>query len=136
VRRRSIRKSVLATSASGGETADAQPDHRERLGFEAMPARAKLALDVIEHLVGFLDTTMRHQPARRFGQPQPHQEDDEPEHRADEEGQAPSQIRRQHGWIKQYDRGCRPERSADPKAAVNNQIGPTAISCGYQLLNR
>jgi len=119
VRLRSIRKSVLATSARG-ETADAQPDHRERLRFEAMPARSKLALDLIEHLVGVLDTTMRHQPARRFGQPQPHQEDDEPEQRADQKGQAPPHIRRQHGGIQQHDRGCRPDRSADPEAAVNN----------------
>jgi hypothetical protein len=47
-----------------GETADAQPDHRERLGFEAMPARSKLALDLIEHLVGVLDATMKAAPIR------------------------------------------------------------------------
>ena len=37
-----------------------------QLGFETMAARSKLALDLIEHLVGVLDTTMRKRAEKRL----------------------------------------------------------------------
>ena len=78
---------------------------------------------------------MRHQPARRLRQPQPHEKDDEPEHRADQERQPPSQVGRQHVGIEQHDRARRTERGADPEAAVDDEVGPAAITRRHELLD-
>jgi hypothetical protein len=91
----------LATSARGVKRRGAQPYDHERFVVEAMPARAKFGLDAVDHAVGFGDAAVGHQPTRRFRQPHAHQEDDEAEQRADEKGEAPSHIGRQHGGIEQ-----------------------------------
>ncbi len=78
---------------------------------------------------------MGHQPARRFRQPQAHEEDDEAEHGPDQKRQAPSQIRWQQVGIEHHQRSRRAERGADPEAAVDDEIGPAAVARRHQLLN-
>src|SRR5438034_1371239 len=98
-----------------------------------MAASAERGLDTVEHRLCVLDPTMGHQPARRFRQPQAHEEDHEPEYGPDQEGQAPAQIRRQQVGIEQHERTCRAQRGADPKAAVDDEIAPATIACRHQL---
>ena len=115
--------------------ARAQPDHRRRFVRDVVAAGAELGLDAIEHRRCLLDTAMGHQPARRFRQPQAHEEDDEAEHGPDQKRQAPSQIRRQQVGIEHHQRSRRAERGADPEAAVDDEIGPAAVARRHQLLN-
>ena len=100
-----------------------------------MAAGAERGVDSVEHRLCLLDAAVRHEPARRFRQPQAHEEDDEAEHRPDQERQAPAQIRRQQVGIEQHERACRAQRGANPKAAVDDEIAPAAIACRHQLLD-
>jgi hypothetical protein len=100
-----------------------------------MAPRAQPLLDIVDRRLGLVETAMGHQPTRRFRQPQPHEEDHQPECGADEEGKPPAQIRRQQIGIEQHDRAGGAERSADPEAAVDDEIGPAAIARRHQLLD-
>ncbi len=78
---------------------------------------------------------MRHQPARRFRDPHPHQEDDDAKRGADQEGGAPAEVTAEHRRIEQHDRADRPDRGADPEAAVDHEVGPAAVARRDQLLD-
>ena len=78
---------------------------------------------------------MRHQPARTFRQPQPHEEHDSREYRADQKRRAPAVFGIDHRRIEQHDRRDRAERRADPEPAVDHQVGPAAHPRRDQLLD-
>ena len=84
---------------------------------------------------GLLGPPVGHQPARRFRDPRAHHEDAEPEHRADEEGRAPANVRRQQRGIEQDDRAAGPERGADPETAIDDEVGMPAIARRHELLD-
>src|SRR6516225_2979666 len=108
-----------------------EPDNRQGLDWE----RTKAALNVIEDRVRFLGTTVRHQPTRRFRQPEAHEKNDEPQPRTDQKSQAPAQVRWEHCGIEQHYRaGCANCRS-NPKTSIDDEIGPTAVTRGHQLLD-
>jgi hypothetical protein len=100
-----------------------------------MTVGAKLAVEAVENDCGLLGAAMGHQPARRFRQPQAHEEDGKPEHGADEKGQTPTDIRGQQRGIEQHDRTQRAERGAEPEAAVDDEIGPATITRRHHLLD-
>ena len=78
---------------------------------------------------------MNDEPARALRYPQPHEEDDEAQSGADQERRAPAQVVAQHVGVEQHDRRCCSERGANPEAAVDHEIGPTAHARGHQLLD-
>src|ERR1700724_3459427 len=101
-----------------------------------MAAGAELGLDASEHGLGLLGTAMGHHPTRRFRQPKAHEEDDEAEYSTNEKRQAPPQVRSERGGIEQHDRARRPEGGPDPKAAIDDEIGPAAsITRRHELLD-
>src|SRR5215813_4725246 len=104
-------------------------DWRERLP-------AKVLLDEVDDRCAFLGAAVRHQPARALGYPQAHEIDDGSEHRADKEREAPSGVGREERLIKNDDRADGPGGGADPEAAVDRKIGPAAIACRDEFLNR
>ena len=79
---------------------------------------------------------VNHQPARAFRNPHPHHEHHEAETRAGEIGQPPAEIGTDQRGIEQHDRADRAHRRADPEAAVDDEIGPSAIARRHQFLNR
>src|SRR5262245_44454880 len=88
-----------------------------------------------EDRLRFLNTTMRHQPAWRFRQPEAHEKDHEPEARTDQKSEAPAQFRWEHCGVEQQNRAgctdCRP----DPKTSIDDEIGPTAVTGGDEFLD-
>ena len=60
---------------------------------------------------------------------------EEPQHRADEEGGAPAEVRRQNCGVEWHDEAAGAEGRPNPKAAVDDEMGPAAISRRHELLN-
>jgi len=114
----------------------AQARRRRGHGRERVPAVAKVFFDEVDDCCAFLRTVVRHQPARALGYPQTHEIDDGREHGAYKEREAPSRVAGEKRFIKNDDRADCPDGGADPEAAVNCKIGPAAIPCRNEFLDR
>ena len=123
--------SVCATSLSGVERraqAHARQVVRRRHAIEAR-------FDPGHHALGFFGAAVRHQPARAFRNPQPHEEYDEGQGRTDQEGEPPAVFRIDQRRIEHHQRAERAHGRADPEAAVDDEIGPAAHTRRDQLLD-
>jgi len=94
------------------------------------------SFDIVHNRVGALGMAVNHQPARTFRNPHPHHKYHKAETSAGKVRQPPAEIGSDHSRIEQNDGADRTHRRADPKAAVDHQIGPSAITRGHQFLNR
>ena len=94
------------------------------------------SFDLVHDRVGAIGMAVNHQPARTFRDPHPHHEHDEAETGAGEIRQPPAEIGADQRRIEQNDRADRAHRRADPEAAVDHEIGPSAIARRHQFLNR
>ena len=94
------------------------------------------SLDIVDDGVGAIGITVDHQPARTLGNPHPHHKHHKTETGAGKVGQPPTQIGIDHRRIEQNDRADRAHRRADPKAAVDHKVSPSAVLRGHQFLNR
>ncbi len=92
-------------------------------------------LDLLEDRFGLLLISVRDQPARALRYPEAHEEDDEAENGADEKRHAPARIGCEQRGIEQDDRARRSDRRSDPEASVDDEIGPSAIARGNELLD-
>ncbi len=115
--------------------AHAQADQRQRLIAKTVAGRTKPRFDRVDYRGRLGEPAVCHQPARGFRNPKPHEKDDEPEHRANQEGETPAEFLVHHRGIEQNDRSQGADRSADPEAAVDDEIGPPAIARGHELLD-
>src|SRR5207237_2820897 len=100
--------------------------------------RAALAEPVLDRghdRLGLGGAPVRHEPARALRQPQAHEQDDEAEERADEEGDPPAEVRAKMRGIEKYDGPGRADRRADPEAAVDDEVGPAANARRDQFLD-
>ncbi len=114
--------------------ADPQPAFRRRQ--RGIGGGDDALLDLGDDVVRLPDPPVDHQPARAFRHETPQEEDEESEHGAGPEGDAPSPIRRQQRRVEQDQRAERAERRADPEAAVDDNVGPPAIARRDELLDR
>ncbi len=78
---------------------------------------------------------MRHQPARTFRNPQPHEENHQREAGADQESQSPAKFGIDHRRIEQHQRAERTNRCADPEAAIDDEVAPATHARRDQLLD-
>ena len=78
---------------------------------------------------------MRHQPARTLGKESPQENDDQRQQATDDECQSPSHIGRKQPRIENDDRSERAKRSANPKAAVDDQVGLPAPPRRHEFLH-
>ncbi len=74
--------------------------------------------------------------ARTFRDPHPHHEHHETETGAGEVCQPPAEIGADHRRIEQDDRADRAHGRADPEAAIDQKVSPSAIARGHQFLDR
>ncbi len=115
--------------------AASQPHLRQRRVGNDVPLGAQPRLDAGNDPFRLIRAAMRHQPARAFRQPHPHEEHDQRQHRADQERGAPAVLRIDHRRIEQHDGAERAERRAHPERAVDDQIGPAAHARRHQFLD-
>ena len=108
---------------------------REGAVLEGVALAAEAVLDVGDDRLRLGGAAMRHEPARTFRQPQSHEQDDEAEQGADEEGDAPAGIGAEIGRIEQHHRAGGAHGGADPEAAVDDEIGPAAHARRDKLLD-
>src|SRR5690349_17369370 len=100
-----------------------------------MALQAEGRLEVLHDRFCLLRSTVCDHPAGAFGDPKAHEEDHDAQNGPDEEGDAPTDVAPEHRWIEQHDRAGRPERSADPEAAVDDKVRPAAHPARDQLLD-
>src|SRR5688500_18041561 len=103
--------------------------------LELVALRGKSLLDAGDDRLGLLFAAMGHEPARTFRDPHAHEEDDEAEDGADEEGHAPAKVRAEIGRVEQHDGSGGADRRADPETAVDDEIGPAANAGRDQFLD-
>jgi len=93
------------------------------------------AFDSGDHALGLGCVTVRHQPAGTLWQPHPHEEDHQRQGRAEQKRQPPAVFRIDQDRIEQQDGAQCAHGRADPEAAVDDEIGPSANSGGDELLD-
>ena len=74
------------------EAAGAEPQFWQVRGRQMLPMGPERSFDPCYDGFRLLAATMRDEPARRFRQPQAHQQNDKPEQGADEKRQPPPQV--------------------------------------------
>src|ERR1700733_7926769 len=94
-----------------------------------------MGLDLINNRVGLALKAVGDQPARAFGNPAAHHQNDQADRRTDQECQPPAEGGVDDVWIKQDSRAPRRHRRADPKTSVDEKIGPAAKARGNELLD-
>ena len=122
--------------AQRGVIAHPQSDLRPRMPARILQLPCGRTLDVIDDFVRLIGPAVDHQPARAFRNPHPHHEHDEAETSAGEIGQPPAEIGADQQRIEQHDCAGRAHRRADPETAVDNEVGPSAITRRHQFLDR
>src|ERR1700735_1887040 len=93
-------------------------------------------LDIAHDGVGLIGMAVNDQPARTFRNPDPHYEHDKAKTGAGQVSKSPTQIDIDPVGIEQHDRTGGAEGGAEPEAAVDHQIGPSAIARRHQFLDR
>src|SRR3984885_3475283 len=90
-------------------------------------ARAgELRFDAAHDRVGGLREAMGDQPARAFRNPKSHQQNPESDSRPDQKSKPPADCWVYHSGIEKYERTARAGCRSDPKAAVDQEVGPAA----------
>ena len=84
---------MCTTSASGVWVRVCSRTFGSGVSADGMSLSAHTRLDISHDLLRFVGTAMRHQPPRAFRQPQPHEENDQRQQPADQEGGAPADAR-------------------------------------------
>ena len=126
-----------ATSRSGVERRDAQPDRGQRPGREAHDRGARNSrLDVVDAsrsprrarpcVISQRGDSGSHSRMKKMTRPSA-----APIRKAS----APAQVGRQQRGIEQHDRARRADRGADPEAAVDDEVGPAAIARRHEFLD-
>src|SRR5579863_3133111 len=96
--------------------------------LEIAAAGLNAIFDFLDDPFGLLRPTMDDEPARALWQPHPHENDDQANRCADQEGKPPTEFRIDQRRIQQRYRSYGPKRRSDPKTAVDRQIGRAAIT--------
>ena len=84
------------------------------------------ALDIADHSLGFLVVPVREEPAWALRNIATQQQDPQTENGADAEAETPTDVGRKTLRIEKHKRCGRAECGTDPKAAVHDEIDPTA----------
>src|SRR5262249_32656867 len=92
-------------------------------------------LDGGENRMRLVGPAVNHEPAWRLGNRGAHRQNNEAQHRADEKGSTPAEIRRQPRSIEAHELSAGAERSAEPKAGVDDEVGMAAVARRHELLN-
>jgi hypothetical protein len=93
-------------------------------------------LDFADDVFRLCEAIVDHQPTGAFRHRAAQGQDHAPEQGAHAEGCAPAEVRRQQSRIEQQRRRQRAEGGAEPEAAVDDEVGASAIACRRQLLDR
>ena len=120
--------------AEADRAAGLHPDRRTRRGQRTLVAR-HVGLDRSDDALGLVDAAVEQEPARALGQMAANQEDDASQRRAEDEGEAPAEVRGDEARIEQDDRGRGAERGADPVGAVDDEVDAAAHVRGHQLVD-
>src|SRR5262245_57010538 len=112
-----------------------QTELGECLVRDAISPGATSVLDVVENLRGAFRMAMGDQPAWTFRDPHAHDQNDKPKRGADEEAGTPPDVLGEQRWIEQQDRATRADRSAEPEASVDDEIGVAPVTCRHEFLN-
>src|SRR5258708_3262666 len=83
---------------------------------------AALAVDAGHHAFGFLGAPVADQPARAFRHVAPHEKDRAPQHAAEEESEAPADVRADPVRLQEHDREAGAQPRADPESAVDREV--------------
>ncbi len=103
--------------------------HRRQLSL----GRRDIVLDLADRPLGRLLPAVHDLPARALRQVAPHEDDDQREHRADQEGDPPAPDRRD--VVERHKRDDRAEERAGPVGAVDGEVHPAAVLRGDHLVD-
>src|SRR6516225_11287799 len=85
-------------------------------------AIAKALFDQVDDRSAFIGTVVRHQPTRTLWNPTAHEIDDASQRGTDKESKTPPDVPAEQRLVEHDDGADRPQRRADPEAAVDRKI--------------
>jgi hypothetical protein len=94
------------------------------------------ALDLSHDLLGLAVAAVDHQPSRRLRHIAAHQQDRQPEHGAQAEGQPPAEVGGEDAGVEQQQRQRGAGRRAQPVGAVDDKVDRPADARRDQLVDR
>jgi hypothetical protein len=96
---------------------------------------AQALFDLRDDGLGFVDAPMQHQPTGALRHPVAKDEHAQAEHGTQAEGEPPAELGRDPAPVEQAHRAQRSHGRSDPEAAIDYQVGMSAIAGRYQLLD-
>jgi hypothetical protein len=93
------------------------------------------AVEAADDPVGLLVVAVDEHPVRALGHMPAHDEDPDPEHRADQERDAPADVGREDRRVEQHQRAERAAGRAEPVGAVDDQVHAPAHARRDQLVD-
>ncbi len=102
-------------------------------GASCCPSLMEASSISLHRRLGLLRPAVGEQPAGAFGEITPDEQDHDREYRTDQEAQPPAGVRRQR--VEQQERGQRADDRSEPVAAVDPDVGASAVAGGHHLID-